>query len=344
MPLPGEWIDGCSPSGGGDAPPQPDSFNLNIDIVPRRYHSSERLPIQSWDHRRLAEHASAVMPSESALAAVDFILTDHISGSFLLNYTHEIDELILGDKYKCELTHRIANVVPFWIPRRKARLQSYCLRKLVKDPDAKFNLCVPSVSGDEVEEDPFDWEDETPSLSALASDSERLNPDPAEGVGHLLSSMEHARRPQLESPLILALPQTSLGQDVFTSPDILKMGFSHDFPTVPASSCASSQLATHKTTTPTTRCLTLVRSADNDGRSSGSQAPGERASRSSEGGRRSGGTSAAVVVGCPFLCFGAGLLAPFRDLPSRLLFPPAFAFSRPLIAKFEERWPDSPSS
>ncbi|KAI9461638.1 hypothetical protein BJY52DRAFT_1259206 [Lactarius psammicola] len=297
MLLPGEWVDSSFPPGGGDAPPQPDSLNnnnlegLKVNIVPRVYHRSENLSLEFWDDRRLAEYILAVMPLDSAPAAVDFILRDRISGSFLLNYSNQIDELVSGNK--CELTRRIAKIVPFWIPRRRARFtwESYCLPELVEDLDAKFsllNMCGylsgnwqarPLVAGEEVEE-VFDWGDENPYPS--------------------YAGIRPGGQPQLETcfPLTVALPQSSLGHDIFTSPALLQMGCLRR--------CA-------------TQCLNPVRSTNNDARLSGSKAPGGRSSARPEVGRRSGRTSAGVVLGCPFLCLGVGVLAPFRDLPGRLL-------------------------
>ncbi|KAH9068396.1 hypothetical protein EDB83DRAFT_2518745 [Lactarius deliciosus] len=232
MPLPGEWIDSFSPPGGGDAPPQPDSSNNN-DIVPRAYHWSEKLPLEFWDPRRLAEHASAVMSSDTAPAAVDFIIEDRITGSFLLHYTNQIDEVISGDRNKCELTRRIARITS------KARRGS----------GREVQVCVSDtslVAGEEVEE-PFDWEHETPSPSTLPSDpdSERPDSNPAEEPGHLLSFVEHGLQLQLEPsfPLNIALPQSSLCQDIFSSPALLEMGF-HDFPIAPALSQPTAQMPT----------------------------------------------------------------------------------------------------
>ncbi|KAH9037810.1 hypothetical protein EDB85DRAFT_559520 [Lactarius pseudohatsudake] len=325
MPVPGEWTESVSPPGGSDAPPQPESLNnqrSNVKVMPRVYHPAENLPLRFWDHRRLAEHASAMMPLDNVPVAVDFILRNHITGSFLLNYTYEIDEIMLE---QCELTRKIARTVPFWIPRRRARFtcERYCLPKLVEDLDANFSPHPPLVADEEV----FDWEDETPSPSTLASDS-CPNPDPAEGL--LLSLAEHTELPEPETfpPLPIILPQPSLSQDIFTSPTLLKMGFRYDFST-------AQMPAAHAI-----RRLTPVRSADDDGRSSGPEVLGERTSCRSEGGRRGCRTSAAVVPGCSFLCFGAGVLAPFWDLPRRLLVPRTFVFSPSrLIANIEDRRP-----
>ncbi|KAH9002964.1 hypothetical protein EDB86DRAFT_99708 [Lactarius hatsudake] len=334
MPLPGEWIDRFSPLGDGDAPPQPDSSNNN-DIVPRAYHRSENLPLEFWDPRRLAEHASAVMSSDTAPAAVDFIIEDRITGPFLLHYTNQIDEVISGDRNKCELTRRIARIVPFWIPRRREQFtcERYRLPRLVEDLDAKFSLCETSlVAGEEVEE-PFDWEYETPSPSTLPSDSDSERPDSdlAEEPGHLLSLVEHSVQLQLEPsfPLNITLSQSSLSQDIFTSPALLDMGF-HDFSTASALSQPTAQMPTAHVT----RRLAPIRSAENDGRSSGPEAPEERTNHGPEGRQRSRRISAAVAPGCPFLCFGVLL-----DLSRRFLVPRALAFSQ-LITNIEETRPD----
>ena len=62
------------------------------DLQSKEYHPSENLRPEHWNHRRLAEHVSAVMSKDSAPAVVAFILGKYISGSFLLNYTHDVDE------------------------------------------------------------------------------------------------------------------------------------------------------------------------------------------------------------------------------------------------------------
>src|ERR1700677_622131 len=106
--LPGRWIESRSPPGGGrDTAPKPqqpwqqlyifDNNNpqrqrMNVTVVSRvkfclsniplrhsdlqsqEYDSSEKLTVEFWDHRRLAEHVSAVMSKDSAPAAVGFIL------------------------------------------------------------------------------------------------------------------------------------------------------------------------------------------------------------------------------------------------------------------------------
>ncbi|KAH9178203.1 hypothetical protein EDB89DRAFT_1154459 [Lactarius sanguifluus] len=319
MPLPGEWIDSVSPPGGSDAPPQPESLinqRSSVKVTPRVYHPAENLPLRFWDHRRLAEHASAMMPLDNVPVVVDFILRNHITGSFLLNYTYEIDEIILE---QCELTRKIARTVPFWIPRRRAcfTCERYCLPELVEDLDANFSPHPPPIADEEV----FDWEDETPSPSTLASDS-RPNPDPAEG--RLLSLVDHTEQPEPETfpPLPIILPQPSLGQEIFTSPTLLKMGFRYDLPT-------AQMPAIHAI-----RRLTPVRSADDNGRSSGPEVLGERTNHGPEGRQRSRHTSAAVAPGCPFLCFGVLL-----DLSRRFLVPRALAFSQ-LITNIEETRPD----
>ncbi|KAH9063834.1 hypothetical protein EDB87DRAFT_1575166 [Lactarius vividus] len=259
MPFPGEWIDFSFP-GGGDAPPQPCSSNN--DIVPRAYHPSENLPLRLWDPQRLAEHVSAVMSSDIAPAAVEFIIGDQITGSFLFHYTNQIDEVISKDKNKCELTRRIARIVPFWIPRRREQFsfESYSLPRLVEDLDAKFCLCDTSlVAGEEVEI--FDWEDEPPSPSTLPRKpgSERPDPDPAE---------EH-------------------GQDIFTSPALLEMGF-HGFSTAPALSQPTVQMPT----THVTRRLAPTRTGGTGGADEPS--PGRKAEE-----------HAHIGGGCAQICPGA---------------------------------------
>ena len=146
--------------------------------------------------------------------------------------------------------------------------------------------------------------------------------------------MEHSRQPQVEitSPqaLRITLPQTSLGQDIFACPALSQMGFLHDFPSTPG----VSQHAVQMSTTCNTQSLTPTGPADGSGRPSGSK---ERMS----GRRRSGRTPAAVVPGSRFLCFGAGVLAPFRNLSRRLQISRTFTFSaREPIPNIEERRPD----
>ncbi|KAF8274656.1 hypothetical protein EI94DRAFT_1712807 [Lactarius quietus] len=176
---------------------------------------------------------------------------------------------------KCELTCRIARLIPsqFWIPWRRARCMenSYSLPSLVEDLQKWFSTCSPPlVAGEEVE--PFDWEDEVPSPSALES-----------------------------------LPIS-------------------DTVEVP--------------TTSATVTLTPAVPADDGGTRSVLK---ERTNGSS--GHRSGRTSAAVVSNGHFLCFGAGLLTPFRVLSRRLLIPRSFAFSPPeLVQKVKERRPGQTAS
>lgn len=146
---------------------------------------------------------------DSGPAAVEFILRNHITGSFLVNYTHEIDELISG-RTNCELTRKIAKAVPFRIPSPRVRLRgdSYTIPELVQDLNAKFNPCNPQASliVHEETEEVFDWEENPPS-SAPISDSEQWlisESDPVEGV---------AEQPQVETPRPLSiLPQTPIGQ------------------------------------------------------------------------------------------------------------------------------------
>ncbi|KAI9439985.1 hypothetical protein H4582DRAFT_2075334 [Lactarius indigo] len=338
MSLPGEWVDSCSPQDTSNAPPQPDGSNNiqrpNVNIVPRAYHPSERLSLEFWDHRRLAEHASALMPLDCASAAVDFILRDNITGSFLFRYTNQIDEIILGDKDKCELTRKIARIVPFWIPWRRERFtsESYSLPKLVEDLNAKFDLCDTSLLTSLVAtEEAEDLEDETPSPFTLPSnsDSERPDPDSAKESEHHLSLVEHCGQAQFEThfPLDVTLLQSSLSQDIFTSPTLLEMGFQHDFPAAPAFSMPSVQM-------PAAR----VAGRSTPIRSSGPEAPGdsERTGHRPKGGQRNRRMSAVVAPGCPLLCFGVLL-----DLSRRLLIPRALAFSpRQLITNIEETRPN----
>ena len=174
---------------------------------------------------------------------------------------------------------------------------------------------LPSLVAGE-EEEVFVWEDENPSTSVLASNSEQPNSDPTEESGHF-SSVEHQDdgQPQLELfPLAIVLPETSLAQDIFTSSALVQMGFPDNFLTAPALSQPIPQMSL----TRTTRRLTPVRPADNRGGPSGSKVP-EWTGRGSERGRRSGRPSTVVVPGCTFPCFGAGVIAPFRNLPRRLL-------------------------
>ncbi|KAN0138770.1 hypothetical protein V8E53_003158 [Lactarius tabidus] len=204
MYFPGEWVEtGPSPS------PRPNSVNLRklkINTVPRKYNPSEKLLLEFWDPRRLAQHVSAVMPLDSGPEAVEFILRSHITGSFLVNYTHEIEELISGRN--CELTRRIAKVVPFPIPSRRTRFRgdSYTLPELVQALNARFNLCNPQaslVAHEETEED-YDWA----PPSASTSDSERRPSSESDPIERA------TEQPQVETPHPLGtLPQTPTGQE-----------------------------------------------------------------------------------------------------------------------------------
>ena len=142
--------------------------------------------------------------------------------------------------------------------------------------------------------------------------------------------MEHSRQPRVEitfpQALRITLPQTSLGQDIFACPALSQMGFLHDFP----STSETSQHAVRMSTTGTAQTPTPTGPADGAGRPSG---PKERMS-----GRRRGRTPAAVVPGSRFLCFGAGMLAPFRNLSRRLQIPRTFTFSaREPVPNIKER-------
>ena len=176
--------------------------------------------------------------------------------------------------------------------------------------------------------------------SALESNAE-LDPAelPAERAGHLLSvvcNFDPKEEMKVAGPsraLTIALPQTTLAEDIFSSPALLQMGFQHDFPTAPA----LSQPIALRSLTRATRRLTPVGPVDNGGRASGSNVPGWTG-RSSERWERGGHPSAAVVQGCAFPCFGAGVL---RNVPRGLLVPRVFSFSpRQLITNIEERLRD----
>jgi hypothetical protein len=65
---------------------------LNISPQYQKYHKSERLGLNFWDPHRLAAHVLATVSQEDKRdEAVEFIMENRITGTFLVHYTYDIE-------------------------------------------------------------------------------------------------------------------------------------------------------------------------------------------------------------------------------------------------------------